>query len=79
MSNELNAVTPPTQAEMDAALDPDILSGAQIRAIKKLDEKNVDTDDLASAILGALATYEAVSDGVEPSAGTAPAPNPAPG
>lgn len=71
--------TPPTPAEMDAVLDPEILAGAQIKALKKLDEKNVDTDDLATAILGALAKYEAVSDGVEPSAGTAPAPNPAAG
>lgn len=70
---------PPSQSEMDAALNPDVLSGAQIRALKKLDEKNVDTEDLEQAILGALATYEAISDGVESSAGTVPAPNSATG
>ena len=57
--------TPPTKAEMDAALNPDVLSGAQIKVLKTLDEKNVDTEDLEQAILGALATYERISDGVE--------------
>lgn len=68
--------TPPTKAEMDAALNPDVLSGAQIRALKKLDEKNVDTEDLEQAILGALATYEAISDGVD-NAGNTPTSDPA--
>ncbi len=69
---------PPSQSEMDAVLDPDVLSGAQIKVLKKLDEKNVDTEDLEQAILGALATYEAISDGVE-DAGTTPTPNPSAG
>ena len=47
-----------TQAEMDAALDPDVLSGAQIRALKKLDEKNLDTDDLAEILAAGLAAYQ---------------------
>ena len=51
--------TPPTQAEMDAALDPEVLSNAQIRALKKLDEKNVDQEDLANALQTALAKYKA--------------------
>ena len=41
--------TPPTQSEVDALLDPDILSGRQIAVLKKMDEKNVDTGDLEAA------------------------------
>lgn len=55
---ELNQ-TPPTQAEVDAALDPDVLSGAHIRALKKLDEKNVDMEDLEDIFEGFLTAYEA--------------------
>ena len=35
-----NPETVVTQAEMDAALNPEIFSGAELRALKKLDEKN---------------------------------------
>ena len=51
--------TPPTQSEVDALLDPDILSGRQIAVLKKMDEKNVDTGDLEAALAGFLVAYEA--------------------
>ena len=53
----------PTQAEMDATLNPDVLSGAQIRALKKLDEKNLDTEDFAEILAAGLAAYQKAADG----------------
>lgn len=58
----LETAVPPTQAEMDAALNPDDLSGAQIRALKKLDEKNLDTDDFAEILAAGLAAYHKAAD-----------------
>lgn len=56
--SELNQ-TPPTQTEVDTLLDPDILSGKQITILKKIDEKNVDLEDLEDVFEGFLAAYEA--------------------
>lgn len=60
--NETN--TPPTQAEMDDALNPDVFSGSQRKALKKMDEKNVDADDLSEALKGALTAYENAKNGL---------------
>ena len=53
-----NPETVVTQAEMDAALNPEIFSGAELRALKKLDEKNVDAADLTAMLEMALIAYQ---------------------
>lgn len=54
-----------TQAAMDEALNPDTFSGAEMRALKALDAKNLDTADLASMLQQALAAYQrGKTDGV---------------
>jgi hypothetical protein len=63
--------------EKELPISNDYFAGKQAEILKELDKKNVDTEDLEAALLGALATYEAISDGVESSAGTTPTPNPA--
>lgn len=55
---ELNQI-PPTQTEVDGLLDPDILSDKQIAILKKIDEKNVDIEDLEGVLEGFLSAYEA--------------------
>ena len=53
-----NPETAVTQAEMDAALSPETFSGAERRALRAMDEKNVDHDDLANMLSLALAAYQ---------------------
>lgn len=62
--------------EKELPISADYFTGKQADILRKMDEKNVDTEDLEAALLGALATYEAISDGVDPNAGTTPTPNP---
>lgn len=54
--SELNKPTP-TQADIDEHLDPETMSGAQRRALKAIDEKNLDKNDLATMLEGALDAY----------------------
>ncbi len=53
-----NPVQPIEQSEMDAALNPENFSGAELRALKKLDEKNVDVADLTAMFELALLAYQ---------------------
>lgn len=57
-----NPESPVTQAAMDDALDPDVFSGAELRALKKLDEKNLDSGDFAEMLVVALAAYRQKRD-----------------
>lgn len=53
----------PSQAEVDALLDPETLSGKQIAILRKLDEKNLDQDDLAILMQQMLDSYNAAKQG----------------
>ena len=54
--SELNKPAP-SQSDIDQHLDPDHMSGSQIKALKAIDEKNLDKDDLAELAKGMLDAY----------------------
>lgn len=55
MLNENNP--PPTQAEIAARLNAEDLSGKHIAILRRMDEKNVDRDDLAALIALFIRVY----------------------
>ena len=66
MSDPNETGTPPTQTEMDQALNEDVFSGSQRKALKKMAEKNVDADDMAKAFESAMESYTNAKKGVTP-------------
>lgn len=54
----------PSQAEIDALLNPDNMSGKQLEALRKMDEKNVDREDLGVLMAGMLDAYNAAKNSV---------------
>ena len=54
---------PLTQTEMDAVLNPNDLSGNQIKAMKALDDKNIDELEMEAALRQALVAYESAKNG----------------
>ena len=54
---------PLTQTEMDAVLNPNDLSGNEIKAMKALDDKNVDELEMEEALRQALIAYESAKNG----------------
>lgn len=53
----------PTQEEVDDALNPDYFSGKQYEALKKMDEKNVDRNDLSTLFQRIRDKYRSAKNG----------------
>lgn len=58
-----NTINPPSDADIDKLLDPDVMSGRQIEALRKIDEKNVDHSDLKNFLLAFIEGYESAKAG----------------
>lgn len=48
----------PSAEEVEALLNPDFMSGSQIKALKAMDEKNVDREDLAQLLAFFMSSYQ---------------------
>lgn len=55
--SELGKETP-SQSDIDELLNPDALSGRQIEVLRKLDEKNLDKEDLEEILSAFMTTYQ---------------------
>ena len=60
--NEPEQVVPPSQQQIDDLLNPDVLSGKQIEIMRKLDEKNLDREDMEEILRSFLASYNAAKN-----------------